>query len=101
MTGSARIWLLGGFRVEVDGTPVAASVWRRSRARQLVALVALSPAHRLHREQVMDALWPALPPSAAAANLRKALYYARRALGPDHLELSRSLVRLGPNEVWI
>ena len=31
----------------------------------------------------MDALWPELDPGAAAANLRKALHHARRALGPD------------------
>ena len=31
----------------------------------------------------MDALWPELDPGAAAANLRKALHHARRALDPD------------------
>jgi DNA-binding SARP family transcriptional activator len=40
----------------------------------------LSPGHRLHREQVMDVLWPELDPAAAAANLRKAVHEARRVL---------------------
>jgi DNA-binding SARP family transcriptional activator len=31
----------------------------------------------------MDALWPQLAPEAAAANLRKAVHFARRALGSD------------------
>jgi DNA-binding SARP family transcriptional activator len=31
----------------------------------------------------MDALWPELAPAAAAANLRKAVYYARRAVPGD------------------
>ena len=44
-------------------------------------LLALAPRHRLHREQVIDALWPELPPDAGAANLRKAAHYARAALG--------------------
>jgi DNA-binding SARP family transcriptional activator len=48
-----------------------------------VKLLALSPNHRLHREQVMDALWPDLGPDAAGANLRKAIHYARRALGSE------------------
>jgi len=75
-----RIELLGGFRVAVGTDPVPADAWRRSRAAALVKLLALAPAHRLHREQVMDALWPELAPAAAAANLRKALHYARRTV---------------------
>jgi DNA-binding SARP family transcriptional activator len=75
---SLRIELLGGFRVVVATEPVSADAWRRSKAAALVKLLALAPAHRLHREQVMDALWPELAPAAAAANLRKALHYARR-----------------------
>ncbi len=31
----------------------------------------------------MDLLWPELGPAAAAANLRKALHYARKAVDPD------------------
>jgi hypothetical protein len=45
-----------------------------------VKLLALAPRHRLHREQVIDALWPDLPPDAGAANLRKAAHYRDRAL---------------------
>jgi DNA-binding SARP family transcriptional activator len=37
----------------------------------------------VHREQVMNALWPDLGPEAATANLRKAVHYARRAMGDD------------------
>ncbi len=101
MAVSVRISLLGGFRVEVDGQLLPPDTWRHSRARQLIALLALSPAHRLHREQVMDALWPSLAPDAAGANLRKAIHFARRALGQDQITTSQSLVRLGSSEVWI
>jgi DNA-binding SARP family transcriptional activator len=76
-----RIELLGGFRVRVGTQEVPAAVWRRSKAAALVKLLALAPGHRLLREQVMDVLWPELAPGAAAANLRKALHYARRAVG--------------------
>jgi DNA-binding SARP family transcriptional activator len=31
--------------------------WRLRRARTLVKLLTLAPRHRLHREQVVDALW--------------------------------------------
>src|SRR5689334_25073759 len=78
-----RIGLFGGFRVEVDGRSIPEEAWRQRKPAALVKLLALAPAHRLHREQVMDALWPELAPSAAAANLRKAVHYARRAVDAD------------------
>ena len=47
-------------------------------------LLALAPGRRLHREQVIDALWPDLPPTPPRPRLHKAAHYARRALGaPD------------------
>ncbi len=76
-----QIALLGGFRVRLDGRTVPDDAWRRRKPAAVVKLLALAPGHRLHREQAMDVLWPELDPAAAAANLRKALYHARRALG--------------------
>jgi DNA-binding SARP family transcriptional activator len=76
-----RIGLLGRFRVALGDVDVPDEAWRRrGKAAALVKLLALAPAHRLHREQVMDVLWPSLAPNAAAANLRKAVHYARRAV---------------------
>jgi DNA-binding SARP family transcriptional activator len=74
--------LFGGFRVAVATREVPEEAWRRRRPAALLKLLALAAGHRLHREQVMDALWPELDPRAAAANLRKALHHARRALDP-------------------
>ena len=80
---SVRVSLLGGFAASVDGVPVADSAWRLKKARELVKLLALARAHRLHREVVMDELWRDLAPAAAANNLHQAVHVARRALGPD------------------
>src|SRR6476469_3762613 len=55
-------------------------MWHRRKPAALIKLLALAPGHRLHREEVMETLWPELDPETAGANLRKALYYARRAL---------------------
>jgi len=76
-----EIRVLGEFDVSVNGRRVPAQAWQQRRASELVKLLALAPRHRLQREQVIDALWPALAPSAGAANLRKAAHYARAALG--------------------
>ena len=56
--------------------------WRLKKAGSLVKLLALAEKHRLHREQVMDLLWPELDEKSAANNLHRALHFARRALEP-------------------
>ena len=95
------IWLLGEFRVAVDGRDVPAAAWRRSKARAMVKLLALAPGHRLHREQLMESLWPDLDPDAASANLRKALHFARGALGADAVRVSSEIVRLDAGKLWV
>lgn len=83
------VTLLGGFQVVVDGTPVPPDAWSRRHAASLVKLLALTPGRRLHREQVIEALWPGYPVDAAAPRLHKATHYARKALGASAV-LSRS-----------
>jgi DNA-binding SARP family transcriptional activator len=74
------IELLGRSTVSVDGQQVSSDSWRSRRAADIVKLLALAPDHRIHRLQVMEALWPESEPEAAGTNLRKALHFARLAL---------------------
>jgi DNA-binding SARP family transcriptional activator len=98
VTYSCGITLLGPFRVEVDGEPVSNDSWRSRRAADLVKLLAMQPERRVHREQLMDALWPDLNAVAAGANFRKAVFYARRALGTESAIVSEgALVSLWPD----
>jgi DNA-binding SARP family transcriptional activator/pimeloyl-ACP methyl ester carboxylesterase len=93
-----EIRVLGGFEVSVDGRRVPAQAWQQRRASELVKLLALAPRHRLLREQVIDALWPELPPDAGAANLRKAAHYARAALrSKEAVVLRQGQVGLWPD----
>jgi DNA-binding SARP family transcriptional activator len=95
----ARISLLGGFDVDVDGAAVPAREWNRRHSAGLVKLLALTPNRRLHREQVLDALWPGVLVDAAAPRLHKAAHYARRALrSPDSLVLTGEMVSLWPGD---
>ena len=95
----ARIFLLGRFDVEVDGAAVPAREWNRRHVAGLVKLLALTPNRRLHREQVLDALWPGVLVDDAAPRLHKAAHYARRALGsPKSVVLAGELVSLWPGE---
>jgi DNA-binding SARP family transcriptional activator len=75
------ITLLGGFSVRVGGVVVNPTEWRRRQAAALVKVLALQPRRRLHREQVIDMLWPELGVQEGAPRLHKAAHYARRALG--------------------
>jgi predicted ATPase/DNA-binding SARP family transcriptional activator len=98
-----RIELLGGFEVSEGDRSVSHGAWRLRKARTLVKLLALEPAHRLHRDQLADQLWPNLDADAARNNLHQALHAARRALstvgvdGAAALSMRDDLVVLGPD----
>ena len=75
-----RVTMLGGFDVQIDETVVPAGVWRLNKARSLLKLLALAEGNRMHRDAVVDALWPDLGACSDANNLHQALHAARRAL---------------------
>jgi predicted ATPase/DNA-binding SARP family transcriptional activator/DNA-binding CsgD family transcriptional regulator len=83
-----RLWLLGGFRVSVGSRSIGEQEWHLRKAGSLLKLLALSPGHRLHREQAMELLWPDLHQEAALNNLHYALHVARRTLEPPALASS-------------
>ncbi|HUP75196.1 MAG TPA: alpha/beta fold hydrolase [Acidimicrobiales bacterium] len=93
-----HIRLLGGFEATVNGQAVDATSWSRRSAASLVKLLALTPGHRLHREQVIDALWPDDMVDDATPKLHKAAHFARRALvGPASIVLRGDSVALLPD----
>jgi len=98
-----EVVLLGGFEVRVDGHAVASRHWSRRHSSALVKLLALSAGRSLHRELVIDALWPDLTIDDAAPRLHKAAHYARRALGHrDAIILNADTVNLCPqDDVWV
>ncbi len=80
---AARVRLLGDFCVEVDGKTIPAAAWPRRQAASLVKLLALRPRRELHRERVLDTLWPDLRVEEAAPRLYKAAHFSRKVLGRD------------------
>lgn len=96
MSASLRLRLLGDFAVEVDGRAIPREAWRQGRAAALVKLLALSARHRLNRDEVVEALWPGIAPDAGGTNVRKAVHFARRALGGE----AAIAVRTGSIELW-
>jgi DNA-binding SARP family transcriptional activator len=80
---TVEISVLGGFRVTVAGHQTPSRAWSRRSAAALVKILALAPGHRLHREKMMDLLWPDESPDRSAPRLHKAAHFARRAAGRD------------------
>ena len=78
-----RIGMLGDFRLSVGPRLIEEGRWRLRKARSLIKLLALAPGHHLHREQVMETLWPDLGMQKASNNLHYALHTVRRALEPS------------------
>ena len=101
-----RVHLLGRFQVALEHEPISQSAWRLRSAAALLKLLALAPDHRLHREQLMELLWPEAEPEAAANNLRYSLHAARRGLSAsggvgDYFHRDGSMLLLGPAElIW-
>ena len=72
-----QIALLGGFRVWVDAHLIPTQAWKRRKVQALIKLLALSSKHCLHREQLMELLWPEAEIMSARNNLRQTLHLAR------------------------
>lgn len=95
---TCAVVMLGAFRVVVDGRAVPGDAWKRTKAAGLVKILALAEGHRLHRDVVADLLWPDLGAQAAASNLRKAMHFARAALGSsDAVQAHGDLLVLLPD----
>lgn len=100
-----RLFLLGTWRVEVKSQVIDAPQWqRRRKASALLKLLALAPSHRLHREQLIEQLWPNSSPDAGANNFHQALYHARHILESasrptaNWLLLENDFITLSPDD---
>ncbi|MGS0687291.1 ATP-binding protein [Nakamurella sp. GG22] len=91
------VGVMAGFTVSIDGRAVEPSEWRRRDAVALVKILVLAPRARLHRDRVVDLLWPDLDQDAALPRLHKAAHFARQALGSaDAVVLREQAVSLLP-----
>jgi DNA-binding SARP family transcriptional activator len=101
--------LLGGFRVEHADVAQVVSRWQRRSAKTLTKLLATCPGHALHREQILDILWPGADVDSALNSFGKALHAARHAFEPDlprrtdsaYLLLTDAMLALNTDHVLI
>src|SRR4051794_11009388 len=109
LSGEAiRVSLLGGFSVVVGPRTISASEWPR-RPAALFKLLAMTPRHTLHRDEVVECLWPAMAAEDGVHNLHQALSSARRVLEPAlklpadsrYLRLEDDWLRLCAPSLWV
>ena len=91
--GPVRIALLGGFTVSIEGA--APPPWRLRKAKTIVKLLALGTGHRVHRDVLIEQLWPEADPAVGTNNFHQALHAARRVVGAENLVLQDEIVILG------
>lgn len=94
--GRLEIQLFGRFVATVDGQAVDDRRWERRSAKTLVKLLSLKAPYTLHREQIIDQLWPGQATESAINHLNKAIHGARRALEPTLEKGNRSRFILTP-----
>jgi DNA-binding SARP family transcriptional activator len=75
-----RIRLFGEFSFHLGNKEVPVWTWRSKKAASLLAFLAHHRGDPVHREQAMEALWPAGDPERARKNLNVALTAMRRGL---------------------
>jgi len=74
-----RVRCLGGFEIDINDTPVDLGVLR-PRARALLRFLALASDRDVHREHLVDALWPGVDLSAGTRRLQVAVSSVRQVL---------------------
>jgi DNA-binding SARP family transcriptional activator len=99
VTQLARIQLFGGLRLALPSVTVTESDVP-SKTAALVKLLALQHVHALHRDQLIDALWPGVDADRGANSLYKAIHRLRTALAEADarglVAIRRKIVQLAP-----
>lgn len=78
-----RINTLGEFTVLVDKTPMDKSVFEGSKPISLLKAILLNGYTDIHKEILIDALWPDVSPASGNKNFKINLHRLRKALEPD------------------
>jgi DNA-binding SARP family transcriptional activator len=87
-----RVFGLGALRIFRDGVEIEQSVWARLKARTLYACLLCARPQRVHKEELIEFLWPGVEPERGARLLQVTLSDLRAALGGGSREAGRRFV---------
>jgi two-component SAPR family response regulator len=77
-----RVQTLGSFRVWRDGVEITSASWGREKALQLFQFLVTARGRYLHKEQIVDQMWPELDWETSNRDFRVALNAVNKALEP-------------------
>ena len=84
MQSGLRLSCLGGHRLEVDGRPVDFSALR-PRARALLRRLSMTAGQDVHREVIVEALWPGVEAASSTHRLQVAVSSVRGSVGAGRI----------------
>jgi two-component SAPR family response regulator len=92
-----RVQTLGGFRVWCNGVEIAATAWGREKAIHLFQFFITMRRQFVHKEQIIDRLWPEIELEKGDRDFKVALNAVNKALEPNReaREESRFTQRYG------
>lgn len=93
------ISVLGNFEVTSTGGEVAR--WSSRKARDLVKILVARRGTAVHREVLMDLLWPGIEPASLRNRLSVALSTVRRALDPERSHPADEFIATDADAVWL
>jgi DNA-binding SARP family transcriptional activator len=91
---AVQLRCLGGFSLVIEGRPVDESA-AKPMERALLHLLSMRAGEQVHREALIEALWPEAEPDAGLHRLQVAVSSLRRLLAVDHGGQSLLLARDG------
>jgi DNA-binding SARP family transcriptional activator len=104
--GALQIFTLGGFGVTASGCTVALENWKRKQAVTLLKFLVTQLDRPVHRERILDCLWPDVDEERAWGRLKVTMYYLRSQLrateiGDDVVRTVGDAYLLRRDAVWV
>jgi ATP/maltotriose-dependent transcriptional regulator MalT/DNA-binding SARP family transcriptional activator len=96
-----EVTTLGGFAVTVAGNPLDVRAWQSRKARDLLKILASRRGRPVHREVLIELLWPDDDPGRGSSRLSVALSTLRAVLDPGKNHESDDFVSSDGAAVWV
>jgi DNA-binding SARP family transcriptional activator/predicted ATPase len=95
------VQLLRPFAVSVNGQAMSAASWRLRHPRQLFQMLCMRAGHRMHRDEIVECLWPQSDVQASANRLYHTIHVLRAEFARMGLPGSQPAVLFHGGTLWL
>ena len=104
--GLLQIFTLGKFGLAANGCGLAVEKWKRKKAVTLLKILVTHLDRPVHRERILDCLWPDVDEERGWGRLKVTMYYLRTQLrtsgaGDDAIQTVGNAYLLRRDAVWV